>query len=68
MVQQPITEGVIQIETSLEIQQVGVSNAIGQIILTRTHKSLKLRSFPTGVYVVTVKGNNSIFSETVFKK
>lgn len=63
-----VTEGVIQIETTLNIQQVWVSNANGQIVLTSTESSLNLRPFPTGVYVVTVKGNDSIFSETIFKQ
>ena len=63
-----VTEGVIQIETALNIQQVWVSNASGQIVLTSTQSSLNLGSFPTGVYVVTVKGGDSIFSETVFKQ
>ena len=63
-----VTEGVIQIETTLNIQQVWVSNASGQIVLTSTQSSLNLGSFPTGVYVVTVKGGDSIFSETVFKQ
>lgn len=63
-----VTEGVIQIETTLNIQQVWVSNANGQIVLTSTESSLNLRPFPTGVYVVTVKGNDSIFSATIFKQ
>ena len=63
-----VTEGVINIETALNIQQVWVSNASGQIVLTSTQSSLNLDSLPTGVYVVTVKGGDSIFSETVFKQ
>lgn len=63
-----ITEGSILIETALNIQQVWVSDASGQIVLISTQSTLNLGTFPTGIYMVTVKADNSIFSETVFKK
>lgn len=63
-----ITEGSILIETALNIQQVWVSNASGQIVLISTQSTLNLGTFPTGIYMITVKADNSIFSETVFKK
>ena len=63
-----ITEGSIIIETALNIQQVWVSNASGQIVLISTQSTLNLTTFPTGIYMLTVKADNSIFSETVFKK
>ena len=63
-----VTDGIIQIETTLGIDQVWVSNISGQILLTSTQTSFNIGSFPTGIYLVTVKGVGVIFSETVFKK
>ena len=63
-----ITEGVIQIETTLDIKKVWITNAFGQIVLSSRDRLLNLGSFPSGIYLVTVQGDNSIFSEKVFKK
>ena len=62
------TDGVINIETSLDVQQVWVTNSIGQILFTGNEPSINIATLPTGIYVVTVKATNSIFSETIFKR
>ena len=62
------TDGLINIETTLIVQEIWVTNSIGQIVLTVNQPSINLTSLPTGIYIVTVKTTNSIVSETVFKR
>ena len=62
------TDGLINIETALIVQEIWVTNSIGQIVLTVNQPSINLTSLPTGIYIVTVKTTNSIVSETVFKR
>ena len=62
------TDGLINIETTLIVQEIWVTNSIGQIVLTVNQPYINLTSLPTGIYIVTVKTTNSIVSETVFKR
>jgi hypothetical protein len=63
-----LTDGVVQINTALPIQQIWVSNVLGQIVLTTPLALVNLSALPSGLYRLVVKTQDKVFSQSVFKQ
>jgi Secretion system C-terminal sorting domain len=70
------TEGVVSLKSDdAFIENIKVINAVGQVVLSQNTKfeskglfEINLSSFPTGLYIISVKTDGNIVSEKVFKK
>ena len=61
------TEGVISIETDDAIEQVMVTNTVGQVLKSSKTNLINIADLPTGIYIVTVKTSHTQVSEKIFK-
>ena len=63
-----ITEGSIWIETDLTIEQVLLTNLLGQVLKTSQQSQFDFFEIPTGIYLVCVKTTEDWTNLKVFKK
>ena len=62
------TSGIIFMNID-NIESISVNNIIGSIALTKGNSnSVDISSFPNGVYIISVKTNNSVFVKKILKK
>jgi hypothetical protein len=62
------TEGVLNIELDTDIQNVSITNALGQVILTSKLSQINVSQLTSGMYYVTVQSNNERKVQQFFKQ
>ncbi len=69
------TDGLVTIQSAMEsASHLAVTNILGQIILVKTvnagsqSTTLNLSSFPSGLYLVRISGNSTLFEQRIVKR
>jgi len=66
------TNGLVMIESKEPVKSISIYNTMGQIIFTgnynTTNSTLDLSGYNSGMYIIKVQADNSIYTLKVLKK